>query len=339
MAENISIPTRVLGTTDGGLPVSALGLGCMGMSEFYGRRDDRQSLATLHRALDLGITLLDTADTYGLGHNEELIGKLIAERGRDAIAVASKFSIERVKGAYARSINNDPAYVVSACEQSLKRLGVETIDLYYIHRVEAGRPIEEAMQALAQLVNQGKIRHVGICEVSAETLRRAHAVHPITALQSEYSLWTRDVEGDGGILDTCRALGIGFVPYSPLGRGFLTGTFSTTDHLDDDDFRKSNPRFQDENLVANQAIASAVSRMAEQKGCRPAQLALSWVLAQGRDIVPIPGTKRIEYLEQNTAALSVELTPDDLSLINELVPRDAARGERYNVEGMKGVNS
>lgn len=324
---------------DGGLNVSALGLGCMGMSEFYGKHDDQQSMQTLRRALDIGISFLDTADTYGLGHNEKLIGKLVAERGRDAITIASKFSIQREKGAYKRSISNDPAYVVSACEQSLKRLGVDTIDLYYIHRVESDRPVEEPMQALAKLVKEGKIRHVGICEVSVETLKRAHAVHPITALQTEYSLWTRDVEGESGVLDTCRTLGIGFVPYSPLGRGFLTGTFHSTDHLDDDDFRKSNPRFQGENLAANQAIVKAISRMAEQKGCLPAQLALGWVLAQGQDVVPIPGTRRIEYLEQNAAALSIELTPDDLNIINEQVPRNAAQGERYSVEGMKGVNS
>ncbi len=285
------LPTRTLGTVDGGLRVSALGLGCMGMSEFYGPRDDERSMATLNRALDLGITLLDGADTYGLGHNETLVGQLIAERGRGAATIATKFGIQREEGAYARGINNDPAYVRAACEASLKRLGIETIDLYYIHRIDADRPIEEPMEALSALVREGKVRHVGLCEASPATIRRAHAVHSLTAVQSEYSLWSRGVEGTDGALATCRDLGIGFVPYSPLGRGFLTGTMTSTDDLAEDDFRRANPRFQGDNLTANLTIVRAMEGLASQKGCTIAQLALAWVLAQGTDIVPIPGTK------------------------------------------------
>jgi len=334
-----SLPTRTLGNVDGGLRVSALGLGCMGMSEFYGAHDDTQSMQALNRALDLGITFLDSADTYGLGHNEELIGRFIAERGRESVTIASKFGIQREPGAYARGINNDPAYVIAACEKSLKRLGIETLDLFYIHRIQTSRPIEEPMEALAQLVREGKIRHVGLCEVSPGTLRRANAVHPVTAVQSEYSLWTREIEGPGGILETCRELNIGFVPYSPLGRGFLTGTFNSIDHLDDNDFRRSNPRFTDKNLATNQAIAKSVSTMATHKHCTPAQLSLAWVLAQGKDIVPIPGTKQVAYVEQNVGSLAIQLTADDLARLNELVPPNAAQGDRYTVEGMKGVNA
>ena len=332
-----SSPTRTLGRHDGGLAVSALGLGCMGMSEFYGARDDAQSMQTLNRALDLGITFLDTADTYGLGHNEALIGRLIAERGRAAVTIATKFGIQREEGAYARGINNDPAYARSACEASLKRLGVERIDLFYIHRVEAGRPIEEPMGEISRLVAEGKVAHVGVCELSPQTLRRAHAVHPVTAMQSEYSLWTREPEG--GALETCRELGIGFVAYSPLGRGFLTGTMASTDTLAENDFRRANPRFQGEAMAANMAIVQAVREMAHAKGCTPAQLALAWVLAQGEDIVPIPGTKRVAYLEENVAALDVILDPADLARLDTLVPPGAASGERYTPEGMKGVNA
>lgn len=344
-----TIPTRTLGRTNkdagahanGTLPVSALGLGCMGMSEFYGVRDDEQSLATLHRALDLGVRLLDSAETYGLGHNEELIGKLIAERGRDAVTIATKFGIRREPGAYARGISNDPAYVRAACEGSLRRLGTDHIDLYYIHRVEVDRPIEEPMEALARLVEEGKVRYVGICEAHPATLRRAHGVHPITALQSEYSLWTRDPEGE--VFDTCRELGIGFVSYSPLGRGFLTGAITSTAGLADDDFRRANPRFADDAIGSNLAIVRTVRAMAEEKGCTPAQLALAWVIAQGDahglPIVPIPGTKRAAYLEQNVGALAVELTARDLERLDRLVPMGAAVGERYTAEGMKGVNA
>ncbi|WP_026479065.1 aldo/keto reductase [Ahrensia sp. 13_GOM-1096m] len=331
-----SFPSRTLGSVNGGLQVSALGLGCMGMSEFYGARDDIQSMETLNRALDLGISFLDTADTYGLGHNEELISRLITERGRDAMTIATKFGIQREKGLYARDLNNDPAYVRSACEASLKRLGTDRIDLFYIHRVAANRPIEEPMGELAKLVAEGKILHIGICEVGTETLRRAHAVHPITALQSEYSLWTRDPED--GVLAMCRELGIGFVPYSPLGRGFLTGQMTTTDDLDDDDFRRAHPRFAEGNFQNNLAIVTHVKQLAKEKDCTAAQIALAWVLAQGKDIVPIPGTKRIPYLEENARALDVTLTTADLDRLDRLVPSGAAHGERYTAEGMKGVN-
>lgn len=329
----------MLGKVDGGLKVSALGLGCMGMSEFYGTHDEAQSMHTLNHALDLGITFLDTADTYGLGHNEELISRLLSERGRDALTIATKFGIQREPGAYARGINNDPDYVVSACNNSLSRLGIDTIDLYYIHRVDTNRPIEEPMEALSKLVQSGKVRHVGLCEVAPDTLQRAHAVHPVTAVQSELSLWTRDVQAMGGVLDTCRGLGIGFVPYSPLGRGFLTGTFNNLDQLDDNDFRRSNPRFQEDNLAANQSIVAAIGTMAKQIQCTPAQLSLAWVLAQGNDIVPIPGTKQAKYIEQNAGALSIELSADDLARLNELIPPGAAHGERYTQEGMKGINA
>lgn len=329
-------PTRTLGTVNGGLKVSALGLGCMGMSEFYGARDDVQSMGTFNRALDLGVTFLDTADTYGLGHNEELIGRLIIERGRDAMTIATKFGIQREEGAYARDLNNDPAYVRAACEASLRRLGTDRIDLLYIHRVAPNRPIEEPMGELAKLVAEGKVLHVGICEVGTETLRRAHAVHPITALQSEYSLWTRDPED--GPLAACRELGIGFVPYSPLGRGFLTGQMTSADDLDDDDFRRAHPRFAGDNFQTNLSIVRHVKQLAEEKACTPAQLALAWVLAQGDDVVPIPGTKRIAYLEENARALDVTLTPADLDQLDRLVPPGAAQGERYTAEGMKGVN-
>ncbi|AKQ41035.2 hypothetical protein CP97_01725 [Aurantiacibacter atlanticus] len=313
----------------------------MGMSEFYGPRDDEQSLTTLNRALDLGVTFLDTAETYGLGHNEELVGRLIAERGRDAVTIATKFGILREPGAYARVISNDPAYIREACEKSLKRLGTDYIDLYYIHRIELDRPIDEPMEALARLVEEGKIGHIGICEASPATLRRANTVHQITALQSEYSLWTRDPED--GVFAACRELGIGFVPYSPLGRGFLTGAMNSTEDLAEDDARRSIPRFEDANVSRNLFIVQAVQKMAEDKGCKPAQIALAWVIAQGQahdvPIVPIPGTKRVQYLEENVSALSVELTPDDIEELNRLVPPGAAAGERYPAEGMKGLNA
>ena len=336
-----TISARTLGTASGGLAVSALGLGCMGMSEFYGARDDERSLDTLRRALDLGVTFLDSAETYGLGHNERLIARLIAERGRDAVTVATKFGIRREPGAYARGISNDPAYVREACEGSLGRLGTDRIDLYYIHRIESERPIEEPMEALARLVEEGKIGHVGLCEASPATLRRAHAVHPITALQSEYSLWTRDPEL--GAFDACAELGIGFVAYSPLGRGFLTGAIASTDALSEDDFRRANPRFARENIDSNRSIVRAMEGMAVDKGCSPAQLALAWTMARaealGVALVPIPGTTRIANLEQNVGALGIDLTAEDLERLDALAPVGAAAGERYTAEGMKGVNA
>ena len=333
---NEAIPKRQLGTVKDGLSVSTLGLGCMGMSEFYGARNDKQSMATLNRALDIGIDFLDTADTYGHGHNEQLIGQLISERGRDAVKIATKFGIAREEGSYARSIKNNADYAQSACEASLKRLGTDRIDLFYIHRVDIERPVEEPMEELSKLVAEGKVLHVGICEVGADTLRRAHAVHPITALQSEYSLWTRDPEKQ--ILETTRELGIGFVPYAPLGRGFLTGTLTSTADLAEGDFRQSNPRFAKENIDKNLVIVNAVKQLAEEKSCTPAQLALAWVLAQGNDIVPIPGTTRSTHLEQNVTALSIKLSKTDLTFLNKSAAPDAVHGDRYTEEGMKGVD-
>ncbi|MEL7280659.1 MAG: aldo/keto reductase [Pseudomonadota bacterium] len=326
------MPNRKLGN----LTVSALGLGCMGMSEFYGATEDRTSLKVLAAARELGVEFFDTADTYGIGHNEELIGRFIAAQGKD-FKLATKFGIVRKPGEYARTINNDPAYVREACEASLTRLGVEQIDLYYIHRIQEGRPIEEPMEALSRLVEEGKIAHIGLCEVSPEILKRACDVHPVSALQSEYSLWTRGPED--GVLAACRELGVGFVPYSPLGRGFLTGAVTTLDGMDEKDFRRANPRFSEENMPANLKLVARVREMAEEKGCTAAQLALAWVLAQGDDIVPIPGTKRATYLEQNVGAMDVVLSAEDLARLDEIMPAGAAAGDRYHAEGMKGVHS
>ncbi len=328
--------TRTLGSVEGGLSVSGLGLGCMGMSEFYGTHDDVQSLATLQRFLDLGLNFLDTADTYGLGHNEELIGRLLRTADRESVTVATKFAIQREPGAYARGINNEPAYVRAACEASLRRLDIDTIDLYYVHRVDVSRPIEEPMGELAKLVAEGKIRHVGLCEVNPATLQRAHAVHPITALQTEYSLWSRDPEQ--GILAACRQLGVGFVAYSPLGRGFLTGALTSTSALADNDFRRANPRFSEQNLALNRCIVDALKQVAQQKQCSVAQLALAWVLAQGDDIVPIPGTRSIDRLEENVAALQIDLSLEELKQLDRLIPAGSAAGARYTEEGMKGIN-
>jgi aryl-alcohol dehydrogenase-like predicted oxidoreductase len=298
----------------------------MGMSAWYGPIDDDESIATIHRALELGITFLDTADVYGAGRNEELVGRAIARR-RDEVVLATKFG-NRTLDDGTRTIDGTPEYVHQAIDASLERLGVEYVDLYYQHRVDANTPIEETVGAMAELIAAGKVKHIGLSEAGPETIRRAHAVHPITALQSEWSFWTRDPE-ENGALETVRELGIGFVAYSPLGRGFLAGRFSSPDDLADDDFRKRHPRMSGDNLDRNRELADRVRELAEEKGCTPAQLALAWVLSRGEDVVPIPGTKRREYLEQNAAASDVELTEDELNELDEAFPPGAAAGDRY----------
>ena len=325
--------TRSLGRD--GLAVSALGLGCMGMSEFYGATDEAEAVHTIHRAIGLGVTFLDTADIYGSGHNERLVGRALKGR-RDGVVLATKFGNVRDADGKFIGIDGSPDYVRAACEASLKRLGVDVIDLYYQHRVDPDTPIEDTVGAMAALVAEGKVRYLGLSEAGAETIRRAATVHPIAALQSEYSLWTREVESE--ILPTIRELGMGFVPYSPLGRGFLTGQITKIEDLDADDWRRNGPRFQGENFQRNLDLVKKVKDLADTKGCTPAQLALASVLAQGEDIVPIPGTKRRKYLEENVGAVDVVLTPDDLAQLDRILPPGAASGSRYPEPAMKALN-
>jgi aryl-alcohol dehydrogenase-like predicted oxidoreductase len=327
------IEKRRLGAN--GPEVSAIGLGCMGMSEFYVGGSEAESVATIHEALDRGVNFLDTADMYGWGKNEELVGRAIKGR-RDDVFLATKFGNVRGPNGEFLGVRGDAEYVRSACEASLSRLGVETIDLYYQHRVDTKVPIEDTVGEMARLKEEGKIRFLGLSEAAPETIRRAHDTHPITAVQTELSLWSREAEGE--VLPTVRELGIGYVAYSPLGRGFLTGQFKTPDDFPEGDFRKNHPRFQGENFEKNIALVREVEKMAEAKGCTTAQLALAWVLAQGQDIVPIPGTKHVKYLDQNIGALEVEISDDELRRLDEILPAGAAAGERYHAQGMAAVN-
>jgi aryl-alcohol dehydrogenase-like predicted oxidoreductase len=324
---------RRLGT--GGPEVSAIGLGCMGMSEFYGSTDEQESIATINHALDRGVCFLDTADMYGSGRNEELVGRAIKSR-RDEVFLATKFGNVRGPNGEFGGVRGDPEYVAQACDASLQRLGVDVIDLYYQHRVDVNVPIEETVGAMAQLVDEGKVRFLGLSEAAPDTIRKAHAVHPITAVQTELSLWSRDAEA--GVLPTVRELGIGYVAYSPLGRGFLTGQITSPEDFPEDDFRRFHPRFTGDNFQRNIALVREVEAMAKEKGCTTAQLALAWVLAQGEDVVPIPGTKRIKYLDENIAALDVKLSDEDLRRLDEILPPGAAAGDRYHERGMATVN-
>ena len=324
---------RKLGAS--GPEVSAIGLGCMGMSEFYGAGNEQESIATIHHAIDRGVTFLDTADMYGVGRNEELVGKAIRDR-RDRVFLATKFGNVRGPAGEFLGVKGDPDYVRSACEASLKRLGVEVIDLYYQHRVDPNVPIEDTVGAMLRLREEGKVRYLGLSEAAPRTIRRAAAVATITAVQTELSLWSRDAEAQ--VLPTVRELGIGYVAYSPLGRGFLTGQFKSPDDFADDDFRKFHPRFQGENFKKNIELVGEVEAMAREKGCTAAQLALAWVLAQGEDIVPIPGTKHVRYLDENIAALDVRLSDDDLKRLDDILPPGAAAGTRYHERGMETVN-
>ncbi|HEX5435595.1 MAG TPA: aldo/keto reductase [Gemmatimonadaceae bacterium] len=329
-----TLPMRHLGTQ--GLETSALGLGCMGMSEFYGPSNEQESVATIHRAIELGVTMFDTADVYGPFTNEELVGRALRGR-RDEVVIATKFgNVRDPNDRTKRAINGRPEYVRQACDASLRRLGVDTIDLYYQHRVDPNTPIEDTVGAMAELVQAGKVRYLGLSEAAPETIRRAHAVHPISAVQTEYSLWTRDPEG--GVLATCRELGIGFVAYSPLGRGFLTGRITSVDDLAADDFRRHNPRFQGENFQKNLDLVHRVEAVAREKGCTPAQLALAWVLAQGTDIVPIPGTRHSSRLEENVGAVRLSLSAAELRRLDTAAPRGVAAGDRYAEAGMRTLN-